>query len=93
MRQNQLLRDRLFKVGAYLLVFNVVFYGIWQKIAVNFAPCAGRAIGIEIGLATAILAGLLILFGRGIRLLLLLPVATIVYLWFSWLMWLAQMSC
>jgi hypothetical protein len=88
------LRDQLFTTGISFLVLNVLFYGLWQKVAARFTPCNGKALGIEVGLAVALHAFVFAMFGYGAKRLLAGVVALIaIYFWFSWIAWIGQMQC
>jgi hypothetical protein len=88
------LRRNIFRAGVFIFALNIVFYAIWQRESVRFAPCNGKAIGIELGLAGALLGLVLAMFGQGIRRWLLCLAAIVaLYFWFSWIVWIGQMQC
>jgi hypothetical protein len=87
-------RSRIFLASACVLLLNVLFYAIWERVGVRLSPCNGKAIGVLTGLVTALFALVLAMFGTGARRW-LLGVATLVvsYFWFSWITWIGQMQC
>jgi hypothetical protein len=87
-------RRSIFTVGVCAFVTNLVFYGVWQQLSLRFAPCHGKAIGVEAGLALALLTVLLAMFEKGIwRWLIAIASLVTSYFWFSWLTWIGQMQC
>lgn len=89
-----LARRRLFQTGVLLLTLNVLFYAIWQRIAYRLNPCHGKAIGVEVGLVSALIVFALLMFGKGAkRLALGISTLVILYFWFSWITWIGQMQC
>jgi len=72
---------------------NIIFYGVLEH-AHGLRRCGGIAIGVEIGLLSALAVFALSLFGKGWKRWTLAIVAVIIsYFWFSWLTWLVQMEC
>jgi hypothetical protein len=65
MTLSELSRRRLFLTSAWLLTLNVLFYAAWQRIAPRLTPCNGKAIGVEVGLVSALIALVLAIFGPG----------------------------
>jgi len=80
-------------VGLSLLIADLAFFAAWQRVH-GLTPCRGIATGVEIGLATAVVAFCLSIFGVGWkRWMAVLSSIVTFYLWFSWLAWLGQMEC
>ena len=94
MTLNAVSRRRLFLVSAWGLALNVLFYAIWQRIAPRLAPCGGKAIGVEVGLVSTLIAFALAMFGKGaMRWALGILALVVLYVWFSWISWIGQMQC
>ncbi|QHS51959.1 hypothetical protein [Edaphobacter sp. 12200R-103] len=88
------LRRSIFKVGVYAFVTNLMFYGLWQQLSSRFTPCHGKAVGVEVGLAFALITVVLALFGKGMGRWLLAAAGLVAsYFWFSWITWIGQMQC
>jgi hypothetical protein len=94
MTLRELSRRRLFLASAWVLTLNLLFYAAWQRIAPRLTPCNGKAIGVEVGLVSALIALVLAMFGLGAKRWLLGVAALVVsYFWFSWITWIGQMQC
>jgi hypothetical protein len=87
-------RTLVFRIGLALLATQAIFYAVWQRVGQHLNPCHGKAIGVEIGLLTAVATILMLLFGSGWqRGISIIAALMFLYLWFSWIAWIAQMQC
>jgi hypothetical protein len=87
-------RRNTFTVSIGALVINILFYALWQQLSSRFAPCHGKAIGVEAGLAFALLTAILAMFGKGMGRWLMVTASLVTfYFWFSWITFIGQMQC
>jgi hypothetical protein len=86
-------RRRVVRAGSILFLLDSAFYLAWHHVP-NMRPCAGRAIGVEAGLAGCAVAALLSLFGNGWKRVAYFALSVVLlYFWISWITWIGQMEC